>query len=172
MPRCNLAEAVEDAAFEYLKGLLINRLLRLLGRRVTIVLGLLAAVTLVDNLLPFGALIGFALSIGVGIWIFGEVFVTIKRTIDQYKRGAWRSFRNLPQRILRELDPSFFNCLDGKTECCDLFNRQVGSKLLEWVKGLQPGWKQKSAWDAGVKFKKVKNDIKQQIIEPLRKCCQ
>ena len=172
MPRCNLTEAVEDAALEYLKGLLLNRLIKLLGRRAAIALGALVTEFLTDGLLPGSDIIGLVISIGVGIWTFWDVLKTIKNTINRYKSGAWKSFRDLPKRVLRELEPSFFDCLDRKPECCVLFNQKVGSILLKWVQDLKPGWKKKSAWHAGVKFKQVKNDIKRQIAEPLRKCCQ
>jgi hypothetical protein len=172
VPRCNLTEAVEDAALEYLKGLLLNRLMKLLGRRAVIALGALVTGFLADSLLPASDIIGLVISIGIGIRTFWDMVKTIRNTIDRYKSGAWKGFINLPQRVLRELDSSLFDCLDRRPECCELFYRKVGNILLKWVQELEPGWKKKSAWHAGVKFKQVKNDIKAQIAEPLRECCQ
>lgn len=177
MRECNLLKAVKRAAFRYLLGLLMNRVGKLLVgkrnlKRTLAALAALGGAALADRLLlPIGGLTGLVVAIGIVIWSLCDIVKTIKYVIERFRKGIGRAFKNLPQRLLD--DPFLLDCVNRKPECCELFQREVSKLLVEWVKGLQPGWKghagglgsREKKWDRMVE------DIQQKIADPLRACC-
>jgi uncharacterized protein (DUF2062 family) len=72
MPRCALTDAIEEAAFEYLKRLLLHRLLRLISRRAAVALAVLVGGAVADGPLPIGDIMGLLISIGIAIWTIAD----------------------------------------------------------------------------------------------------
>jgi hypothetical protein len=168
MRECDLLKAVEQAAFRYLLGLLINRVGKLLRKRALAVLVILVGAPLADGPLPIGDIIGLIVAVGIGLWCIYDVVKTIRDVLDRFRTGIWQMFKKLPQQLL---DDFLLDCLNRKPECCDLFQREAGNLLFQWVKGLKPGWKKGSPITGSTTWRQMQRDIKRRIAAPLRECC-
>jgi len=169
MRGCDLLQAVEQAAFRYLFGVLLNRVGKLLGKRVLAVLFVLAGATLANRFLPISAIIGLVTALGLGIWSMYDTVKTVERVIEEFRERMWQSFKRLPQRLL---DQSLLDCLDRKPECCELFQREVDKLLVERVKELKPGWKEGNPWTSSLMWRQMQRDIKREITDALSECCK
>ncbi|MBI1922930.1 hypothetical protein HYR99_01635 [Candidatus Poribacteria bacterium] len=168
MQECDLLKAVEQAAFQYLFGVLMNRVGKLLGKRALVALVVLVGAVLVDRWMPMGGIIGLAVAIGIAIWSFYDAVKTARNVIEKFRRGWWQIFKRLPRQLL---DDFFLDCLNRKPECCELFQREVSQLLMEWVKGLKPGWKKGSPFIGSLKWHQMQKDIKRRITDQLKECC-
>jgi len=163
-----LLKAVEKAAFMYLMRLLINRIGRLVGKRIPAVLAVLIGAALADGSLLVGDIIGLVVAIGLGIWSAYDTIKTIEKTIKGFRNGMWQQFKKIPEWLL---DATFLDCLNRKPLCCGLFQREVSALLVQWVEELKPGWKKGSPFAGSVKWRRMLRDIKSQIAGPLEECC-
>ncbi|MTI86922.1 MAG: hypothetical protein FH748_03020 [Balneolaceae bacterium] len=171
MAKCDLTEAIENAAIEYLKGLLINRIMKLLGRRAALALATLLGGAIADGPLPIGDIIGLLISIGIAIWTLWDIAALVRKVVDAWRANIWDAMRNRLAQYLLKIDPDIMDCLDEKPECCLLVIRKAGKILTDWVKGLRPGWKKGSALKAGAQFSKQFKKIKKELADPLQECC-
>jgi hypothetical protein len=165
---CALLKAIEPAAFRYLAGVLINRVGILLAKRGLLVLAVLGGTALAEGISPMVDITGWIVVIGVGIWSYLDITKTIRATIEKFRNGIWSQFKGLAHQLL---DAAYFDCLNQKPECCELFQREVGTLLLQWVKSLKPGWKKGNPISGSVTWRQMRRDIKRKIDAPLRKCC-
>jgi hypothetical protein len=168
MRECDLLKAVEQAAFKYLFGLLINRVGKLFGKRATAALVVLAGATFANELLPIADIIGLVVAIGITIWSIYDVVKTIRNVINGFRSGIWQSFKKLPLQLL---DDFLIDCLNRKPECCDLFQREGNNLLLQWVNLLKPGWKKGGSFTGSIKWRKMQREIKGNITDLLEECC-
>ena len=164
---CDLTDAIEDAAFEYLKRLLINRLLKLIGRRVAVALAALVGGIIADGAWPIGDIIGFLISIGIAIWTIYDIVQTIHRVINGFRSGMYETFK----RIARQsVDVARLDCLDRRPQCCELAKDGISRILTQWVSSLQPGWKVRGRGGHHQTLR-IKNQIRRELAGPLAECC-
>ncbi|MCH8292016.1 hypothetical protein IH992_13060 [Candidatus Poribacteria bacterium] len=169
MRECDLFKAVERAAFLYLFGVLINRVGKLLGKRVLAASVVLGIAVLGNQWVPIGVIIGLAVAIGIMIQGLYDTAKTTRTVIEKFRSGWWQMFKRLPQQLLNDF---FLDCLNRNPECCELFQREVDNMLVEWVKGLKPGWKKKLGHGGVLKeWRRMQSNIKRRIAGLLRKCC-
>lgn len=168
---CDLTQAIESAAFEYLKGVLINRILKLLGKRITMALVALIGSAVADGPLPIGDIIGLIISIGIGLWTAWDLVALIKQVVNLWKEKIWDGFKRTLLKKLIGIDPNIMDCLDKKPECCLIVIQKAGKILKKWVKGLKPKWHKRSALVRGAKFSKAMKEIKRELAGPLTECC-
>lgn len=171
MAKCDISKAVENAALEYLKGLLISRVTKLLGKRLALALATLLGGALADGPLPIGDIVGLLISIGIGIWTLWDVKKLIEKLVDAWKQNMWDAMIKWLSKTLLKVDPNIMDCIDKKPECCLLVIQKAGKILTDWVKGLKPGWKKKSPMKAGIEFSKQFKKIKKELAGPLQECC-
>ena len=67
------------------------------------------------------------------------------------------------------LSSSLLECLDQKPQCCELFQREVESLLVEWVESLNPKW-EGSIIKGEVKWREMEGNIKAKITDSLIAC--
>lgn len=167
MPRCDLTDAIEEAAFEYLKRLLINRLLRLIAGRAALALAALVGGAVADGPLPIGDIIGLLISIGVAIWTIYDIVQTIRRIIDGFRSGMYETFKRIARQAV---DAALLDCLDRRPQCCRLAKDGIHRILKEWVRSLQPGWKRRGG-GGHHQAHRIKNQIRRELAGPLAECC-
>jgi hypothetical protein len=131
-------------------------------------LALLVGAAFVKELLPISAIIGLIVAFGVGIWSIYDAIKTMRNVIEEFSNHIWQSFKRLPRRLLNQ---SFLDCLNRKPECCELFQREVSKLLVEWVKGLKPGWKKGNPLISSLKWRQMQRNIKRKINTSLGECC-
>jgi hypothetical protein len=168
MRECDLLKAVEEAAFKYLMRLLINRIGRLLDKRIPAVLAVLIGAALADGLLLVGDIIGLIVAIGLGLWSAYDTVKTIEKVIQGFRNGMWQQFKKIPKWLL---DTTLLDCVNRKPLCCELFQREVSELLVQWVEELKPGWKKGSPFAGSVRWRRMLRDIKSQIAGPLEEYC-
>jgi len=162
-----LTDAIEEAAFEYLKRLLVNRLLRLLSRRAALALTALVGGAVAGGLLPIGNIIGLLVSIGIVIWTIYDIVQTIRNVIDGFRSGMYETFKRI---ACRSVDVSLLDCLDRRPECCKLAKDGISRMLKEWVRSLRPGWKRRGR-GGHHQAHRIKNQIRRELAGPLAECC-
>lgn len=167
MPRCALTDAIEEAAFEYLKRLLINRLLRLIGRRAAVALAVLVGGAVADGPLPIGDIMGLLISIGIAIWTIYDSVQTIRSVIDGFRAGMYETFKRIARQAV---DAALLDCLDRKPQCCKLAKDGISRILKEWVRSLRPGWKRRGR-GGHYQAHRIKNLIRRELAGPLADCC-
>lgn len=168
MKKCDLLKAVEAAALRYLARLLINRIGKHIGKRAigALITFLLAA--LADGPSPVGDVIGLLIAIGVGIWSLYEAATMMYDIVSGFRDGIWQSFKKIPEHVL---DAPMFDCLDRKERCCQLFQAEIQRLLDDALNSLRPGWKQKSPWTGGLRWRQIVKDMKNALKGPLAECC-
>ena len=167
MRRCDLTDAIEEVAFEYLKRLLINRLLKLVGRRSALALTALIGGTVVDSSSLIGNIIGILISIGIAIWTIYDVVQTIHSVIDGFRSGMYETFKRIARQAV---DVALLDCLDRKPQCCQLSKGGLSRILKQWVRSLLPGWKRRGH-GGHYQAHRIKNQIRSELAGPLAKCC-
>lgn len=167
MRECDLTAAIEDAAFEYLKQLLINRLLRLIGRRAAIALGALLGGAVADGPLPIGDIIGLLVSIGVAIWTIYDIIQTIRSVIETFRTGMYQTFKRIARTAV---ESALLDCLDRKPECCRIAREGISRILKNWVRSLRPGWKRRGS-GGHANAHRIRNQIRRELAAPLAECC-
>lgn len=165
--RCDLTEAIEDAAWDYFWRALRNRLIRLIGRRTALALGTLLAGIIVDGPLSIGDTIGLVISIGIVIWTIIDVINTIRYLLDTFRSGMLETFRRIARTSVH---PSMFNCLDRKPECCQLAKDHTRRIVSQWARNLRPGWKRRGR-GGHASAHRVRNQLRRELAGPLAECC-
>lgn len=168
MRECDLTEAIEDAAFEYLKRLLINRLLRLIGRRAAAALAVLIGGAVADGPLPIGDIIGLLVSIGITIWTIYDIVYTIRSVIEAFRNGMYQTFKRIAQTAV---EAALLDCLDRRPQCCQLAKDGISRILKNWVRNLRPGWKRRRRGGGHAEAHRLRNQIKRELAAPLVECC-
>ena len=165
---CDVLEAIEDAAFEYLERKLIRVLLRLIGKRAAAALTALLVGIFADGPAPVGDIIGLLVSIGIAIWTIYDVIKTIREVIDGFRSGFFKTLKRMARMAV---EAAYRDCIDSRPECCLKIKDLLRDLLMRWVRSLGPNWKRRPP-GGHVLVHRQKNRLRESVTEVLKECCE